>query len=72
MRPAIQIPILACLFMSLGSPTIANDYGYQKTEEGIFRALTTPKKVPTFTLRGKKNRGETTLATAECLEARPG
>ncbi|MDB3953214.1 OmpA family protein [Alphaproteobacteria bacterium] len=39
-------------FMLCNSPIIAGDYGFEKTENGIFKALTTPKKAPLFNLRG--------------------
>jgi outer membrane protein OmpA-like peptidoglycan-associated protein len=47
-----QTILVVGIFLLFSSPTFADDFGFETTKEGIFKALTTPKKAPLFTLRG--------------------
>lgn len=47
MRTVRRTIIVTGLFLLLGSTAVADDYRFDKTEDGIFKVLTTPKKAVT-------------------------
>lgn len=61
--------VVGSLFLPLEA-AISDDYGFEKTEDGIFKALTTKKKNPLFTLRSGGDGSATPLFKVRGLTVR--